>query len=329
MPDGSRLLFRVAAGPRIGFGHPVRTVSLARTIGERPVVSLRGGAVARAAARRLECTLTERSATEALSSYAPEILVIDDPRASAAAPWIVAARRQAIPVAAIVDRGVGAHDTDLVIDGGLQGRTGRAQGRRCLCGPRYMVLDPTFLTARRHRRQRTGSGTVAIVLGGGAHARYATRVAAELSSILGSASVRLALGFAVRDAPAAEKRQAHTALLAEADVALVAGGVGLYEACCLGTPTIAVAVTPAQRGAIRAFARLGAVVDAGSLGAGDDPAAAGRLVKSVERLLGDLRRRARLSARARRIVDGRGGLRVAGALRHLARSPKAFGGGLS
>ena len=38
-----RILFRAAAGPRRGFGHLVRCRSLARALGVRPLVALRGG----------------------------------------------------------------------------------------------------------------------------------------------------------------------------------------------------------------------------------------------------------------------------------------------
>ena len=329
MPDGADMIFRVAAGPRIGFGHLVRAVSLSRTMGTTPVVSLRGGATARAAARRLGCLLTDLPATDAMTVHAPKVLVVDEPRASAAEGWVVAAHRHDVPVAAIVDNGVGAHDTDLVIDGGV--RTGPETGERtrCLRGPRYMVLDPIFLTTRRRRRRQTNHGTVAIALGGGAHARYAKGVAAELGDMLGTDRVRVAPGFAGRHSTGAENRQTHTALLADADVALVGGGVGLYEACCLGTPTVAVAVTPAQRGAIRTFARLGAVVDAGSLNADDSEATSSRLARTVQRLLEDRLRRAHLTFQARRLVDGRGSLRVATAIQRLAGAPCASVGGVS
>ena len=38
-----RVLFRAPAGPRRGFGHLVRCRSLARALGVRPLIALRGG----------------------------------------------------------------------------------------------------------------------------------------------------------------------------------------------------------------------------------------------------------------------------------------------
>ena len=51
--------------------------------------------------------------------------------------------------------------------------------------------------------------------------------------------------------------------LATASVAVVAGGVTLYEACALGTPAVALAVVPAQRlTTARGLPRAGAAIDA-------------------------------------------------------------------
>jgi len=47
--SGMTVVFRVAAGPRLGFGHLVRCRSLARALGVTPRVWLRGSAATRAA----------------------------------------------------------------------------------------------------------------------------------------------------------------------------------------------------------------------------------------------------------------------------------------
>ena len=97
--------------------------------------------------------------------------------------------------------------------------------------------------------------------------------------------------------------------LAEADVAVVAGGVTLYEACALGVPSVGLAVVPAQRRAIRAFAKKGAVIDAGS--ASTLPRVLVTAAAAVADLLRDSRLRTQTAGRAQRLVDGRGALRVA------------------
>jgi hypothetical protein len=159
------LLLRVAAGPRIGFGHLIRAISLCRVLGVEPVVALRGGRTARATARRLGCSLVDAAPRQALRWRAPSVLVVDDPSAHAAQPWVRAARHLEIPVAAIHDQGIGAEDADLFIDGAPRVGGELDDGRR-LVGPRFMVLDPVFSQTRSRRTRRAASGRVAVVLGG-------------------------------------------------------------------------------------------------------------------------------------------------------------------
>ncbi len=320
---GEKVMCRVAAGPRIGFGHLVRMVSLCRALEAKPVVALRGGQTARAAAQRLGCSLVDGAPSAALRREAPDVLVVDDPSANAARDWVRAARRQRIPVAAIRDGGVGALGVDLAIDGSVCALSTR-QDHQELMGPQYMVLDPVFLKSRIRRVPVPEGWRLVIMLGGGVHAGYATEVAIILEPRLGSGHVDIAPGFATsrrENASALRTGPTHARRLARADVALVAGGVGLYEVSCLGIPAVAVAVTPAQRPTIRTFAALGAVIDGGTLTRGSratEQRTADRLATQVFGLFDDPVVRTRVASRARLVVDGRGGARVAAAVRSLA-----------
>ena len=174
------------------------------------------------------------------------------------------------------------------------------------------------------------------MLGGGAHAALGEAVAAVLERELGAGRVSMAPGFVTGGSSSAwgvRSRAAHARWLAGARVAIVGGGVGLYEVSCLGIPAVAVAVTPAQRVTIRAFVAHGAAVDGGSLGGRRDAGGGrlvGRLAGRLMRLLDDPRACARIGSRAQRLVDGRGGERVAGALRELAgRSDIVHDGGVA
>jgi spore coat polysaccharide biosynthesis predicted glycosyltransferase SpsG len=104
--------------------------------------------------------------------------------------------------------------------------------------------------------------------------------------------------------------------LTGARAAVVAGGITLYEACALGVPTIAVPIVRAQRPAVRAMARAGAVVHVPAAPPG--PPAAARVARQTLALLDGNETRGRLSLRARRLVDGHGAARVAAVLRRLA-----------
>jgi UDP-2,4-diacetamido-2,4,6-trideoxy-beta-L-altropyranose hydrolase len=319
MPITPRMtvVFRVAAGPRIGFGHLVRCRSLARALGVPPVVSVRGGATTRARAQRLGWTVVDPASDP--FARRPDLLVVDDPRVDRAAPWVARARRHGVPVAALCDAGLPAPDADLIVDGGVVARPGHA---RTLAGPEVVVLDPHVAAVRR-RRPRRVPGRVLVALGGGAHVVAAARpIAARLTAAVPGLEVHIAGGFTRRRVPlppgaAWLHRPAGLADdLALAAVAVVAGGLTAFEACALGTPAIAVAVVPSQRRTVAALAARGTVV--GQTASLRSAAACDALAAQVVALLADRLRQRRLSAAGRHLIDGRGARRVAAALTRLA-----------
>ncbi|MEQ1912501.1 MAG: hypothetical protein ABMA15_27025, partial [Vicinamibacterales bacterium] len=102
----------------------------------------------------------------------------------------------------------------------------------------------------------------------------------------------------------------------QTEVAVVGGGLTLYEAAALSAPPVAVAVVDAQRPTIQGFVRRRAAVDGGSL-TGD--ASLARVADEVTTLLASSSKARRLGQAGARLVDGRGVFRVADAIRRLAR----------
>src|SRR5436190_24313850 len=96
-----RVLFGLAAGPRIGFGHLVRCRSLSRALGVPPLVALRGTAATRRRAAAAGWQIVDVRTDRDLLALGPGLLVIDDPSAAAARQWVQRARRAGIPVASI------------------------------------------------------------------------------------------------------------------------------------------------------------------------------------------------------------------------------------
>jgi spore coat polysaccharide biosynthesis predicted glycosyltransferase SpsG len=316
-PRPANVLFRVAAGPRVGFGHLVRCGVLADELGVAHLLSLRGSETTARQARSLGWALTG-STVRTLAAHRLDLIVVDDPSAAHARPWVEQARRIAIPVATLHDLGLALVDSDLSIDGSLA--SGAAASLR---GPRYAVLDPELLALRdcAPRRRR---GRVVIALGGGAHVR---RIGVEIASRLrreAGVEVDLAPGFGPVPARAlpdgcrwlASPGALPTAL-ATATAAVVAGGMTLYESCLLATPAVGVAVVPAQRRTIRAAAAAGAVIDASAATAAQTTRKA---VDAVTALVRDRARADRLGRRAGRLVDGAGAERVAAQLTRLMQS---------
>jgi spore coat polysaccharide biosynthesis predicted glycosyltransferase SpsG len=323
-PGRLRCVFRVAAGPCVGFGHLLRARALARAFGVAPVVSLRGGPAARATARALGCRLVAQSG--GLLARA-NVLVVDDPSAPHGAAWIRRARLAGISCVAIQDAGVGARHADLIVDGSLAARRG-SRAASALTGPMYCILDPGVARIRRQPRLERGSRRLVVLvsLGGGAQVRrHAVRLVGEIGRQCPGVSIQVASGMtggSLPDLPRGRwivRRGELAPALQRADIAVVAGGVTLYEACAIGTPVVATAVASAQRVAIAAFVRAGAALDGGHIGS--SPASSTRdVAAAVAALVSDEGLRRRLAVNGRNLVDAAGAVRVA---RRIARLPGA------
>ena len=324
-----RVLFAAAAGPRIGFGHLVRARSLARVLGVPPAVTIRGTPATRRRAASLRWRVIDVRRDADVRRFNPHVLVVDDPSIDAVRAWVRRAKRLGLLAATIHDLGIAAVPSDLVIDGTIAPRR-TVHGRYgTLHGPAYAILDPAIQKIRGPR----GSGKprrVLIALGGGHTAVLAARLARAISVRVGDVEIRVAGGFSAahRTLPLGSGRwidsQDGLALeLSTASVAIVGGGVTLYEACALGVPAIAVSLTPAQRVTIRAIARRGAALDGGAIhdrvvSDASRKRPSDRIVRDVERLLREPAERRHLAQAGRRLVYGRGAFRVAESLHHLA-----------
>ena len=308
-----RILFRAPAGPRRGFGHLVRCRSLARALGVRPLVALRGGAAVNEAALALGCDVVHGGPTRLLRSLAPDVLVVDDPVTADARRWMAAGRRAGCLVVSVHDLGLGCLDADLVIDGSVT-KNARASRGTTLAGPRFALLDPSLLDEDEVRDPYS----VLVALGGGPRAELALDIAEAIVDAVPRATVRVAGGFVSTPARVREQitwvgpsRSLHHEL-ARAGVAVVGGGVSLYEACAHGTPAVGVPVVAAQRPTVAAFVKRGA-----ARGPWRGEVSAKDVAEECVSLLSDAAMRRRLSRMGRRLIDGRGAFRAAAAVKRM------------
>jgi spore coat polysaccharide biosynthesis predicted glycosyltransferase SpsG len=315
-----RVLFRASAGPRRGYGHLVRCRSLARALGVRPLVCLRGSQHSEHVALGLGCDVVHGPAHRVLTRLQPDLVIVDDPVRRAAAEWIAAARQQGAAVVSIHDLGIGCHDADLRIDGSVVDTLPRAGGA-AIAGPAFAIVDPGLASSVVSEGRRRG---VLVSLGGGPRARLALVIASEIARIAEDMEVRVAGGFVAAPPDAALPLPPNVVWLSGATsladelrravVAVVGGGVSLYEACAVGTPAVGVPVVAGQRPTVRGFVRRGAAL--GQHGARVVP----RLVAAdVLHLLRHARLRRTLVRTARRVVDGRGAERAAHVIARLVR----------
>jgi hypothetical protein len=270
-------------------------------LGVQPQVALRGGADAKRVAKRLGCRLVAGSMTTVLTDM-PDVLVVDDPSPADAQRWLESGHRAGWATVAVRDQGIGRGTADLIVDGSS-------------------ILDPSFARVSKATRRSLRGRRVLIALGGGEHV---TRLASELVSAIrnqsSDASIRVAAGLCASGRPAlpgaswVTRTNGLRGELERCDVAVVAGGITLYEACALGRATVAMPVVSGQRPAVRAAASRRAVLTPTRLGSR-------RFIevgRHVAALLGSLSRRRSLEAAARRLVDGRGAFRVAAQIKKLA-----------
>lgn len=260
---GSGILFRVAAGPRQGFGHLVRARVLARALGvRRPLLSVRGPASARNTAARLGFDVLTGSLRQSVLSHQPSLIVIDDPSSRQACDAARVARRAGVRIVSVHDLGRAYCQADLSVDGSLVSPRWPVGGRQ-LVGPRFSVLDPNLAI---HRGLRRDPRRVLIALGGGPRTASAAGVAAAIVRARPDVEVRIAAGFV----PPSARRTAGVrwlpaqpglaSELARCGAAVVGGGVSLYEAATLRTPVVAWPVVSAQRPTVDAFDRAGQAI---------------------------------------------------------------------
>ena len=191
--------------------------------------------------------------------------MIDDPIASDAERWTRAARKAGAIVVTVHDSGLGAKNADLVVDGSVTRARKAVRGAKVLAGTRFAVLDPG--SHRRNRRRRSRTPRVLIALGGGPHLRRAEAIAETIAAANPRAEIRIAGGFVSSPARRSTPRvrwigslRGLVTELAKATVAVVGGGVSLYEAAAMGVPAVTVPVVRSQVPTVLAFARHRAAI---------------------------------------------------------------------
>jgi UDP-2,4-diacetamido-2,4,6-trideoxy-beta-L-altropyranose hydrolase len=102
-------------------------------------------------------------------------------------------------------------------------------------------------------------------------------------------------------------------LMARADIAIGAGGTATWERCCLGLPSIVIAAAENQMEIARS---LGGKNIHFYLG-GHEKISAGDIKEAFALLSADADRRVLLSQNGKRLIDGAGAKRVAGAMLQL------------
>lgn len=287
------VVFRADASEAIGSGHVMRCLALAevlRASGARTSFLSRAlpgdlHAVIRAHGHPLtvlangdvdESTDAQQSLTGLAA--APDWLVVDHYRLGAV--WERTLRSRVGRILAIDDLADRAHDCDVLLDQNLIDAPADRYARllpttcRCLLGPRFALLRPEFARRRALSPMRDGHGRRILVFFGGADAGNATAQVLAAIESLGACglSVCVVVGSANRNRQQIERQcrrlgaefhcqtEGMAELMANSDLAIGAGGIAVWERCCLGLPALAWAVAENQKPGLASLARRGAVV---------------------------------------------------------------------
>lgn len=326
------VVFRADGGPSIGAGHVMRCLSLAGHFQDN------GWRVGFAASRESFDSVAALANSPVEAFRLPDegdvplllrknwpggacILLVD--HYGLDAEFERACRPWAARIVVLDDLADRSHDADVLADAAGSAAAYRRWVRgdcAILTGQSFAVLNAAFLRARREvldRHTRQGIERVAIGFGqidapnATLRAIRALREAGYTERVdvfLGSAAPNLA---AVR-AAAAGNIHLHVdstdlpSLLAQADLAIGAGGMSAWERCCLGVPSILVELAENQQATIWHIAKAGAGVDVGAV----DDSLVPRLAESFSSLMSDRERLLSMSRAAAKLVDGRGGERV-------------------
>jgi len=340
-----KILFIVDAGPTVGGGHAMRSLSLAAALEAQgaacsfvtpPAVGHVLAAFAPGMAQVIAFSTEPRDLAKSAGGEAFDAVVFDHYGLSEREHLAIAQGRPALVIDDLADRPLGA---DLVLDSGparkAEDYAGLAPDQATLLlGPAYAPVRAEFAGLRdaalAWRGEPVGRALVSLGLTdvGGITARVVERLRPRIGEIgldivLGADAPSLAglTKVATRDPRLMlHVDTPHMArLTAEADIAIGAAGSSVWERCTLGLPSAVVVLAENQRPAARTLAERGAalVLDAAQ------PDFDAVLDRALMRLLTDVALRRDLAAKSAEVCDGLGAPRVAEALLQLiaARAP--------
>lgn len=271
----------------------------------------------------------------ALGDGRPDWLIVD--HYGLDAEWEQALRPRVGRILVIDDLANRRHDCDLLLDqnhvrhGSARYQALLPTGARLLLGPRYALLHPAYREWRQTLRPRTGEVLHLLIFFGGSDPRNLTGLALNalampalahltVNVVVGANNphqTRIAAQVATRPSARLYGPRPHLAdLMAEADLAIGAGGATTWERCCLGLPSLVVSIADNQRPASTALAADGFIQYLGD----QDGVTVATLREAVLSLVSDPVRRRALSMAGTELVDGEGAMRVIEAMRQRGRT---------
>ena len=320
----TRIMFRFDAGqtPEVGTGHASRCSQLARQLEAQGDVEI-GFAIQDSEFARQFAASPEwkgkarlfpegdaKACEEEIGKFSPDVLVIDG--LDTDAEFMGRAKKLCKVLVTLDDRGNGAKEADVVINGIVEG------GDTPYSGPRYVMVSPEIKGLKSVGRE---CRRIFVTFGGYDHLNLTLKAAKALEKLGPEKEVVIVVGAAYLFwdelqaflKKAGRKFEVHRTpknyaqLLLGSDLAITNGGLSFFEAMAAGVPALAIAQYPHQAATAEKFRQKGA---AEFLGMGDETWE-DAILERAEKMISDCEGRARMARRAQGLVDGEGLARVA------------------
>ncbi|MDP3381972.1 MAG: UDP-2,4-diacetamido-2,4,6-trideoxy-beta-L-altropyranose hydrolase, partial [Phenylobacterium sp.] len=280
-----RVLFIANAGPQVGGGHVMRSLTLAAALAERGArvefmadshVEAILAAYAPDLPRRAVASMAPDVLTDLTGRQAFEAVVFDHYGLSRPEHEAIADGRPALVIDDLADRPLGGA---LVLDSGPArveaDYRGLASGARLLLGPKYAPVRPAFAAlrntalARRHETPRR----VLVSMGLTDLDGITGKVVEQLRRRYGETALDVVVSAGAPSRKGLTRIAAHdprqtlhvdtpdmAELATAADLAVGAAGSAMWERCVLGLPSVVVTIADNQIPAATALAKAGAVL---------------------------------------------------------------------
>jgi UDP-2,4-diacetamido-2,4,6-trideoxy-beta-L-altropyranose hydrolase len=342
MNAAPRILFVADAGRAVGGGHVMRCLTLAGALSRAGAdcafaATPEAGAVldgfAGAEIRRFAAPPGDPAALCALAAQAArtwgaDVAVLDHYGAGLAEDTLMrAAAGRLLAIEDLRRR----RDCDLLLDSNLGRRASDYPGVEALFGPSFALVRPAFAARRAAATARRGAGgevlSGLVSLGLTDVGGITGRVVDAILPLLGPRRLEVVLGAGAQSLAAMEilaeqdprvilhvDARDMATLIAEADLAIGAGGSSAWERCVLGLPGVTLILADNQRENTLALEAAGAshVLEVNG-------ALTTRLAEAFQSLVDGGERRARMSQAAANLCDGQGAERVAARLLAMVR----------
>lgn len=332
----AHILVRLDANHVIGLAHAIRVAAILNLLTEPYQLSIigNGDLIADFFPNRHHYLIEENRETDFFSlvdEVHPDVVLIDHPRPGRNFWSKLRGRKDSFSVVAIDDEG-GEVDADIIFNGTVLESyhhypLANAQAR-VLLGPEYTLIRPEF---RLTPWTNPDKPCVVIVVGSGDIAcKWALHLVSGKLNLSSWGAVRMIVGRAFPEMNRLQHDcnalgvslssgltgQQMANVLSQASVALITGGMIVYEALAVGVPAV---VFPQIQNLIleaKWFAQRGCIVDLGYENGMD----INLVSESVEKLLESTSERVAMSNLQRAVIDGNGMKRAAAEIDGLLRN---------